>query len=300
MANKEVKYTVEALSLVNDVRSKGSKLGTVNIVVQLGNFKTDFAVFKSFLDAYLASLKMAKKIRQMAIADAEDAKKTIQAGFQADQQLAKLWGMHGMAFSAYAANEVFASNEAQKIIDERRKNILLVNPWSPIPDDYKPNLANISNKYAEYDNMRLDKDANDALNRMLDDCKKNGGDPTVISGYRTREDQENLKRASLYDNSTAYPDHSEHQTGKAVDILEKGFGNDWDNAEKTAKTTTQKWLKENCADYGYVLRYPKGKEHITGTSYESWHYTYVGSSKDAHQIMDQGLTVEEYLNYTNK
>ena len=80
--------------------------------------------------------------------------------------------------------------------------------------------------------------------------------------------------------------HSEHQTGLAIDFSLA------DNAEKTTKNW--EWLANNAYKYGFILRYPEGKEDITGYDYEPWHYRYVGKGH-AKAIYEQGLVLEEYL-----
>ena len=88
------------------------------------------------------------------------------------------------------------------------------------------------------------------------------------------------------DTYSARPGHSEHQTGLALDI---NYADSWfDN------TAEARWIAENCADYGFILRYPKGKEDKTGYMYESWHVRYVGKEL-ARKVTDSGLCLEEYL-----
>ena len=103
-----------------------------------------------------------------------------------------------------------------------------------------------------------------------------------------------------YSNAEAYaatkrlrnvPGTSEHQTGLTVDIISQSY---WQLDEGYAETYEAKWLKEHAAEYGFILRYPKDKTAITGTSFEPWHYRYVGV-EDAQKIMAQGLCLEEYL-----
>lgn len=89
----------------------------------------------------------------------------------------------------------------------------------------------------------------------------------------------------------AYPGTSEHNLGLAVDIVSLGYQL-LDN--KQATTAEVRWLVENCADYGFILRYPQGKESITGIIYEPWHFRYVGVTA-AQEIMDSGMCLEEYL-----
>ena len=87
------------------------------------------------------------------------------------------------------------------------------------------------------------------------------------------------------------PGTSEHQTGLTVDIISQSY---WQLDEGYAETYEAQWLKEHAAEYGFILRYPKDKTAITGTSFEPWHYRYVGV-EDAQKIMAQGLCLEEYL-----
>ena len=91
---------------------------------------------------------------------------------------------------------------------------------------------------------------------------------------------------------TVAPAHySEHETGLAVDIVSVANQRLDETQEDTA---ANRWLRENCADYGFILRYPRGKEDVTGFSYESWHFRYVGKAA-AKEIMQRGITLEEYL-----
>jgi D-alanyl-D-alanine carboxypeptidase len=92
------------------------------------------------------------------------------------------------------------------------------------------------------------------------------------------------------------PGQSEHNTGLAADL--GGSGN-YSLEQSFEKTAAFKWLYENCADYGFILRFPKNKENITGVIYEPWHYRYVGKEV-AKEIMSQGLCLEEYLEKTGQ
>ena len=87
------------------------------------------------------------------------------------------------------------------------------------------------------------------------------------------------------------PGSSEHQIGLAVDIITDGYTS---LDEGFGDTKAGKWLAENSADYGFILRYPAGKEEITSIEYEPWHFRYVGKDV-AKEIMSKGITFEEYL-----
>lgn len=117
---------------------------------------------------------------------------------------------------------------------------------------------------------------------MAADAKKAGFELVAFSGYRSYEYQTQLytnyanrdgKEAA--DRYSARPGHSEHQTGLAFDIGEKGQEDLW-LTEEFGETPAGKWLVENAHNYGFILRFPEGKEDVTGFMYESWHFRYLG------------------------
>ena len=194
---------------------------------------------------------------------------------------------------AEEAEDVQEIVETTPAINADEWNLILVNPWNAIPEDYTVETAETEGGYL------VDSRVKEALEEMLSACREAGYNPLIISAFRTRETQQYLYDNTANKNDTAVPGHSEHECGLAVDILESGYGGDWDNAEKTAATETQKWLTNHCAEYGFILRYPNDKEDITGIVYESWHYRYVGK-EHAKEIMEKGVCLEEYLGKTEK
>lgn len=186
-----------------------------------------------------------------------------------------------------------------------KEDILLVNKTHPLPEDYTPSLKRVSDYGAD-----VDEAAYDALISMLDDGKKEGLSFWIASSYRSTERQRELldediealvRQGRSY--SQAYEEVvketmpagcSEHATGLAVDIVAKDYQI---LDEKQGMTDEIIWLQKNCSQYGFILRYPKGKEDITKVSYESWHFRYVGTDA-AKEIMSQGITLEEYLDST--
>ena len=136
---------------------------------------------------------------------------------------------------------------------------------------------------------------------MADDAKENGFNIVAVSTYRSYEYQEKLYNNYVNDKGKYYADmcsaragHSEHQTGLAVDIADLSL--DYDNFEYTKEFI---WVKENAHKYGFIMRYPKAKFHITGFKYEPWHYRYVGI-EIATYIYENNLTLEEYKKITHK
>jgi len=139
-------------------------------------------------------------------------------------------------------------------------------------------------------------DAAKAFELMCQDITKAGLAMAQDNGYRSYDEQTSLYTTylKLYgqtytDTVAARPGFSEHQTGLSVDLTAgKGsFG-------LFVTTKTYAWVSAHCADYGFILRYPKGKEAVTGYRFESWHYRYVGI-ETAKAIQESGLTLDEYV-----
>lgn len=142
------------------------------------------------------------------------------------------------------------------------------------------------------------------LNKMIADAKKDGLNIAVDSGYRSYEYQQNLwdyyvKEKGL-EHTLKYvapAGASEHQTGLAIDF--GAFKNGVFHDELTEDDPELIWLKNNAHNYGFILRYPKGKEIITGYNFEPWHFRYVGIEL-AKYIHDNDITLEEFYLLNNK
>ncbi len=173
--------------------------------------------------------------------------------------------------------------------------LVLVNKYNQLPAQFNQyNLVNMNKKHTLNDGKQylLAGVAYEKYMQMWDAAKKEGLSMMVVSAYRTEDYQRNLYnnkvRASgkVYaDNYSARASHSEHQTGLAIDI-----GSTKTSFEYTAEF---KWLQKHAHEYGYILRYPRGKEWITGYAYEPWHYRFVGVDA-AKIIYEEGITFEEY------
>ncbi len=149
---------------------------------------------------------------------------------------------------------------------------------------------------------KMDKEAALALEEMFNAAKADGITLLGVSGYRSYEIQKsvyesNVKRngQSHADKYSARPGASEHQTGLAMDMLSTEYSSLNAGFENTKAF---KWLEANAYKYGYILRYPSGKESITGYNYEPWHYRYVGKEA-SEEITKNKLTLEEYLGENN-
>lgn len=179
--------------------------------------------------------------------------------------------------------------------------LVLINKQHPIPENYTFTLGSIKGS------MKCDERIIDDLLAMLQGAKNDGVNLVICSPYRDMNRQEvlfNRKIKAYMTKGMSYmeaykvssqavtvPGASEHQIGLALDIvcdtyasLNEGFGD----------TEAGKWLAAHSHEYGFILRYPKGKEYITSIEYEPWHFRYVGKEA-ATVITEQGMCLEEFI-----
>lgn len=179
-------------------------------------------------------------------------------------------------------------------IDNYYETDALVNKYNKLEDEVAyEDLVIIPKPYSDDGSKEIRNVVYENLVNMIDDASKEGIKLFVVSGYRTMAKQESLfnnsknkkglNHALLY---SAKPGHSEHELGLAIDL---NYTNP--NFENTKH---YEWLKLNAYKYGFIERYPKGKENITGFAFEPWHYRYVGTSI-ATKIYEENITFEEYL-----
>lgn len=225
---------------------------------------------------------------------------------------------HGMDIVAkYSASEILDSAQPTSVPEEKTDGeggeevtfskddwkLVLINKQHSIPDDYTMTLGRINTIKGS---MQCDERIIDELLEMLQAAKEDGITLAICSPYRDLEYQEMLfnrkikrymgrgmsymEAYQLSSQTVTVPGASEHQIGLALDIvtdtyltLDEGFG----------ETPAGIWLAENSYRYGFILRYPKGKEYITGIEYEPWHFRYVGVDA-ATVITEQGITLEEF------
>ena len=187
-----------------------------------------------------------------------------------------------------------------KQADIKKDNLILVNKFQKLEENYIPNdLEEINTNYFIHGNQNkrlLKKEAKYFFEKLSEDSIKNNTPVYGQSAYRSYKDQEIIyenakKNSNNPDIDTARPGHSEHQTGLVIDVSSTKSGNMLD----FEKTTSFNWMQNNAYKYGFILRYPKGKENITGYMFESWHYRYVGLkvAKDIHDNYSN-LSYDEY------
>ncbi|MBR4178431.1 MAG: M15 family metallopeptidase [Bacilli bacterium] len=170
----------------------------------------------------------------------------------------------------------------------------LVNKYNKLPDNViYEDLIELEKPYSKDGKRKVRSVVYDSIIKMIDDAKIDNVNLKVVSAYRTNSEQNylfnnstkknGLEHALLY---SAKPGHSEHQLGLAIDLNSTN--------ESFEKTKEYEWLKQNAYKYGFIERYPKGKEFITGYGYEPWHYRYLGIDI-ATKIYEEDITYEEYL-----
>ncbi len=183
--------------------------------------------------------------------------------------------------------------------DTSKNYLMLVNKYYYLDKDYNPELVTVPLTYAygTLGSQKVTKDTYDAFLSMWKSANEAGYKLIINSSYRTYEEQEKLYNSYLKegidvaDSKASRPGYSEHQTGYVVDITCNGASN-----KTFHETETYTWLLDNAYKFGFILRYPQDKVDITGNSYESWHYRYVGVDASTY-IHDNNITFEEYYAY---
>ena len=198
------------------------------------------------------------------------------------------------------------NDEIEKLQDILNDELfILVNKNNKLAIDYEPKtLVDSDIAFEEYiDCKQLDERTSNAAKEMFNAALKENINLIAISGYRSYSVQENLYNSRVEVKGiektrqyTAEPGASEHQTGLAIDIV----CNDYPYLDEEFENTDAfKWLFNNCYKYGFILRYQKGKEDITGYNYEPWHFRYIGDVDIAKDIMERGICFEEFIDEVN-
>ena len=213
---------------------------------------------------------------------------------------------------------------AEKVLNTTDKKFLvLVNKNNTVGTDYEPDaVAKVNSKYTNGGKtVELQADVVVAAEALIAEMRECGiTEVSITSGYRTYAYQQTLfdryceeeraahpswSDAKIRDQVLSYsaaPGSSEHQTGLCVDLITTEMEGLWNFGSETsnpydkgfAETAAFRWLQENAHKFGFILRYPDDKTSVTGYSYESWHYRFVGIAA-ATEMYEKGITLEEYL-----
>ncbi len=198
-----------------------------------------------------------------------------------------------------------ASNNKVKVDKNPDSTLVLVNKTHKLPDGYiPPNLVVPDVPFAYHVNspiekMHMQKPAAVALEQLFNQAKKDGIILYAQSGYRSYKRQKvifasNVEKMGEAKASviSAHPGTSEHQTGLAMDLSSADVGDQL--IQDFGETKEGKWVAAHAAQFGFIVRYPKGKQSVTGYEYEPWHLRYVGV-KAAKYIHDHNITLEAYI-----
>ncbi|WP_124100293.1 D-alanyl-D-alanine carboxypeptidase family protein [Ruminococcus sp. Marseille-P6503] len=198
--------------------------------------------------------------------------------YKCDADRKNYFGSFGNSFSVTTKPEIIKKNGITYV-----EGILIANKTYALPSNYNPDM---------------DSSALNAFYKMQRAARNDGINLWICSGFRSYSYQQYLYSSyaardgkAAADRYSARAGHSEHQTGLAMDV---------NNASSSFEGTKEaKWLAANCSDYGFIIRYPKNKESVTGYKYEPWHIRYLGV-KTATAVEKSGKCLEEYLGITSK
>lgn len=188
--------------------------------------------------------------------------------------------------------------EEVKEADITNPSLALVNKYNYLKEDYVPkDLKDVSIWYS-YEGRKLSNTAYEPFINLFNACKDEGLNIVLYAGYRSYKDQNIIFNTYKDDYGERYADenstragHSENQLGLSINIVS------YYNASADFSTTNEyAWIKDNAHNYGFILRYPEGKEYITKYEYQPYLFRYVGQEA-ATVIYNENLTLEEYVAY---
>ncbi|MFQ3543750.1 M15 family metallopeptidase [Halobacillus rhizosphaerae] len=190
-------------------------------------------------------------------------------------------------------------------VDNPESLQVVVNKKRTLPEGYTPPDLTVPDVPFYFDEFKpkkqMRKEAAHALEQLFAAAKEQGIDLVAASGYRSYERQKNVYQSNVNaygekeaNKVSAKPGTSEHQTGLAMDLTSAQMS--FKLEESFRQTDEGEWLANHAHEYGFVIRYPKGKEDVTGYSYEPWHVRYVGKEA-AKQIYNNKGTLEEFFGF---
>ncbi|WP_226534756.1 M15 family metallopeptidase [Fictibacillus halophilus] len=203
----------------------------------------------------------------------------------------------------WLSETVTVSGDGKSIVQNLDDMLIVANKERNLPEDYEPAdlvVPDVPFPFKEdLPKKKLRKEAASSVELLFKAAQEQGLELLAQSGYRSYDTQVAIfaYNADQYgedkaNQTSAQPGQSEHQTGLSLDVTSPQVN--YELVEKFGETKEGKWLAENAYKYGFIIRYLKGKEDITGYQYEPWHLRYVGK-EHAKEIHDRGITLEEYL-----
>ena len=264
---------------INSLLKKGYNTGEVSIILAHGNNEdvTNFAkkdkvkYLEEFYSIDYAKLKYYDRYVMYSDETGEDEETTV----------------------LYVNLDLDKENYIDPIIVDKFSTDMLVNKHRKLKENFEPDLTKIDSQYAANDDMEASRIAVNSFIEMYNAAKSENLDLVINSAYRSYDDQvkisetyKNLYGDNYVKNYVAKPGFSEHQTGLAFDIGSR-------HSNVFAQSNEYLWIKDNAHKYGFILRFSKRYEDVTGFRSEPWHYRYVGK-KIATYIYENNITLEEY------
>ena len=269
------------ISNINKLLDKGYSVNEVNLIISKGDDKSvsDFVkrdkvkYIEEFLSVDYAKLENLDRYVAYKEKENDDAETTV----------------------LYVNMDFDKEDYVDPLVIDEFDDYVLVNKHRQLSSEYVPDdLVTINEEYVKADEeIEIERNVAKAFYDMAEAASKEGLELMVSSGYRSYKDQEEITNTYLelygqnyVDNYVAKPGFSEHQTAMSLDIASKSVNTFVNSDEYT-------WMMDNGYKYGFILRYPKSKEDITGYKCEAWHYRYVGK-KIAKYIKENNITYDEY------
>ena len=269
------------ISNINKLLDKGYSVNEVNLIISKGDDESvsDFVkrdkvkYIEEFLSVDYAKLENLDRYVEYQDKENDDAETTV----------------------LYVNMDFDKEDYVDPLVIDDFDDYVLVNKHRQLSSKYVPDdLVKIKDEYVKTDvEIEIERNVAKAFYDMAEAAEEDGMELMVSSGYRSYEDQEEITNTYLelygqkyVDNYVAKPGFSEHQTAMSLDVASK-------SVDTFVNSDEYVWMMDNAYKYGFILRYPKSKEDITGYKCEAWHYRYVGK-KIAKYIHDNNITYDEY------
>ena len=269
------------ISNINKLLKKGYSVDEVNLIISKGDDESvsDFVkrdkvkYIEEFLSVDYAKLENLDRYVAYKEKENDDAETTV----------------------LYVNMDFDKEDYVDPLVIDKFDDYVLVNKHRQLSSKYVPDdLVTIDDVYVKADGeIEIERNVAKAFYDMAEAASKEGLELMVSSGYRSYEDQEEITNTYLelygqnyVDNYVAKPGFSEHQTAMSLDIASK-------TVDTFVNSDEYVWMMDNAYKYGFILRYPKSKEDITGYKCEAWHYRYVGK-EIAEYIHENNITYDEY------
>ena len=269
------------ISNINKLLNKGYSVDEVNLIISKGDDQSvsDFTkrdkvkYIEEFLSVDYAKLENLDRYVAYKEKENDDAETTV----------------------LYVNMDFDKEDYVDPLVIDKFDDYVLVNKHRQLSSKYVPDdLVTIDEEYVKADGeIEIERNVAKAFYDMAEDASKEGLELMVSSGYRSYEDQEEITNTYLelygqnyVDNYVAKPGFSEHQTAMSLDIASE-------SVNTFVESDEYDWMMDNAYKYGFILRYPRSKEDITGYKCEAWHYRYVGK-KIAKYIKENNITYDEY------